>query len=113
MNNPVQVACVSYVGIRIIQYFFSLQASWCLRETDCKNMFRGKMTKPEIWTKMLEFREISVLSTGCGMETTPDIAVEQTSVKIPERLSFKHSECITGKGMQGHNSFFNLKEGPS
>jgi hypothetical protein len=63
-------------------------------------MFRGKMTKPEIWTKMLEFREISVLSTGCGMETTADIAVEQTSVGIPERQSFNHGECITGKGKQ-------------
>ena len=63
------------------------------------------MTKPEIWEKMLEFREISVLSTGCGMETTPDIAVEQTSVKIVERQFSNHGECIAGKGKQRSKYF--------
>jgi hypothetical protein len=68
-------------------------------------MFRGKMTKPEIWAKMLEFREISILATGCGMETSPDIAVEQTKLEILERRSFEHGQCITGKGKHRPHKF--------
>ena len=56
------------------------------------------MTKPDIWSKILEFREISVLATGCGMEISPDIAVQQKELKILERRSFNYGECITGKG---------------
>ena len=63
------------------------------------------MTKPEIWAKMLEFREISILATGCGMETSPDIAVEQIKLEILERRSFEHGQCITGKGKHKPHKF--------
>jgi hypothetical protein len=69
-------------------------------------MFRGKMTKPEIWAKMLEFREISILATGCGMETFSGIAVEQTKLEILERRSFEHGQCIAGKGKHRPHKFF-------
>ena len=60
--------------------------------------FRGKMTKPEIWSRVLNMQEISVLSTGCGMAASPDISVQQTTLDILEKKLFKHGQCIPGKG---------------
>lgn len=56
------------------------------------------MTKPDVWSRILKFQEISALSTGCGITTSPDIALEHTNMSHVEILSFKNGECITGKG---------------
>ena len=56
------------------------------------------MTPPEIWSKTLNFDEISVLANGCGMETSSDIAVKPTEQYIREEQRLTHKECITGKG---------------
>ena len=61
-------------------------------------MFRGKITKPEIWSKILDFHEISVLATGCGRKTFSDIAVKEVFNVLKIRKSFNHGECIPGKG---------------
>lgn len=55
------------------------------------------MTKPNIWSRMLHFHEISILATGCGGETSPDIATKEDLMPL-ERRSFTRGECISGKG---------------
>jgi hypothetical protein len=56
----------------------------------------GKMTKPEIWSRILYLHEISVLATGCGITTSSDITVKEIKARGKER--FTHGECLTGKG---------------
>lgn len=74
-------------------------------------MFKGKITKPEIWSKILNFYEISVLATGCGRKTSSDIAVEEVLDVLKIRKSFNHGQCIPGKGKRRRNKYFKKKLG--
>ena len=56
------------------------------------------MTKPNVWSRALEFHEISVLATGCETTGSPDIATEQAKFSLVRTLSFRNGECISGKG---------------
>ncbi|XP_028395519.1 uncharacterized protein LOC114519568 isoform X2 [Dendronephthya gigantea] len=66
------------------------------KKSKCK--FRGKMTKPNVWSRVLKFHEISVLATGCETTASPDITTEQTKSFLVKTLSFKRGECISSKG---------------
>ena len=69
-------------------------------------MFEGKITKPEIWSKILDFHEISVLASGCGRKTSSNIDVKQISDILKTRTSFDHGECIPGKGKCRQHKYF-------
>ena len=57
------------------------------------------ITKPLIWSTILEFHEISVLATACDVKTSPDIPVEESALHDSKTESFiKNGKPILRKG---------------
>jgi hypothetical protein len=57
------------------------------------------ITKPLIWSTILEFHEISVLATACDVKTSHDIPVEVSAMYDSKTESFiKNGKPILRKG---------------
>ncbi|XP_028406440.1 uncharacterized protein LOC114528929 [Dendronephthya gigantea] len=68
---------------------------------ECSNVkhFFGKMTKPVMWSKIIDAHEILALSSGCGIfREAGDMEIYKDSELNKHAKLVDHGECTAGKG---------------
>ncbi|XP_028413944.1 uncharacterized protein LOC114536799 [Dendronephthya gigantea] len=70
---------------------------------ECSNFkqFFGKMTKPVMWSKIIDAHEILALSSGCGIfREAGDMEIYKNSELDMHAKLVDHGECTAGKGFR-------------
>lgn len=83
--------------------------------SSCSNggQLQGKITKPKMWSRILDSHEISILAAGCGIfRTSGDIVVRQASPVFLGKRAVSYGECTAGKGEETFKSLRFTPGGP-
>ena len=58
----------------------------------------GKMTKPNMWSRVLEDWEVIIISTACGLVNSGDVILSVKSSKFVEKIIVSNGECTSAEG---------------
>lgn len=56
------------------------------------------MTKPNMWSRVLEDWEVIIISTACGLVNSGDVILSVKSSKFVEKIIVSNGECTSAEG---------------